>query len=429
MRRSQSLRTRVAIAAALGAAVIVAVTYAVLLPSIARSNVDQLDRRLATAAKLVGTDSAAAAESTIGSRKTSELSLTIRSATKKTVTGVELPPISTARATVTVDGAQYRVLSVHRPRKGDVVELGLPLDESTAATTRERRLVLLSGLLAVAGAGLLGWILGGRALRPIARLTSWVRAHPQDTHPQHGRPPHSGVREADELSDAIASLNQRTGSALTTARDFASAAVHELRTPLTAMRTNLDVLRTHELQAEDRHELLADVDRAQRRIESTLTALEQLAMGELATRDAMRPTDLADLCDLAAGDASRTGLAVDLDVDPDLVITGFPAGLRLLLDNALTNAKRHGKATSATISAHRIAADHVVLTIDDNGSGVPEAERAAVFERFARGSTAAAGGSGLGLALVAQQAALHGGTAHFETSRLGGARLVVDLKG
>lgn len=74
------------------------------------------------------------------------------------------------------------------------------------------------------------------------------------------------------------------------------------------------------------------------------------------------------------------------------------------------------------------AADGITtVVVDDNGSGVPEAERTAVFERFHRGSNATKSGSGLGLALVAQQAALHNGSARFEVSPLGGARLVVEL--
>ena len=76
----------------------------------------------------------------------------------------------------------------------------------------------------------------------------------------------------------------------------------------------------------------------------------------------------------------------------------------------------------------------VALTRTPNGvlmnvtlTGVAPGERAAVFARFARGANAAKGGSGLGLALVAQQAQLHGGLTYFEDSPLGGARLVIDL--
>jgi signal transduction histidine kinase len=69
----------------------------------------------------------------------------------------------------------------------------------------------------------------------------------------------------------------------------------------------------------------------------------------------------------------------------------------------------------------------VDIIIDDNGTGIPADERTAMFERFTRGSKASRSGSGLGLALVAQQAELHGGTASLEDSPLGGTRLLLRL--
>src|SRR5436853_7202991 len=103
-------------------------------------------------------------------------------------------------------------------------------------------------------------------------------------------------------------------------------------------------------------------------------------------------------------------------------------GLRLVIDNAIANAVKHGSATEIRLYVTS-SGDGVEIAIDDNGTGVPEYERTAVFERFSRGSTASRSGSGLGLALVAQQAELHGGTASLEVSPLGGARLLLRLPG
>jgi signal transduction histidine kinase len=100
--------------------------------------------------------------------------------------------------------------------------------------------------------------------------------------------------------------------------------------------------------------------------------------------------------------------------------------LRLVIDNAITNAVKHGGANEIQLSATS-SGEGVEIVVDDNGSGVPEEERSAIFQRFSRGSTAARSGSGLGLALVAQQADLHGGTAAMEASPMGGARLVLRL--
>lgn len=96
------------------------------------------------------------------------------------------------------------------------------------------------------------------------------------------------------------------------------------------------------------------------------------------------------------------------------------------MDNAIANAVKHGGATQVQLSAVTSRAG-VEIAIDDNGSGVPEDERQVVFERFSRGSTASHSGSGLGLALVAQQAGLHGGTATLEDSPMGGVRLMLRL--
>ena len=200
--------------------------------------------------------------------------------------------------------------------------------------------------------------------------------------------------------------------------------------PLTAMRTNLEVLSTLDLAPEQRTEVIGDVIRTQSRIEATLTALERLAQGELTTADDFVPFDVTELLDRAAHDAERIyrDLKVSLVPSPAVLMVGLPVGLRLVIDNAIANAVKHGAATEVQLSVSS-SADGVQITIDDNGSGVPEEERAAVFERFSRGSTASRSGSGLGLALVAQQAELHGGTASLCASPLGGARLVLDLAG
>ena len=111
-------------------------------------------------------------------------------------------------------------------------------------------------------------------------------------------------------------------------------------------------------------------------------------------------------------------LDVSLVPAPTVIIVGLPAGLRLAVDNAIANAVKHGGATRVQLSAVSSRAG-VEIAIDDDGVGVPEEERTVVFERFSRGSTASHSGSGLGLALVAQQAELHGGTASLEAEPAG----------
>ena len=290
---------------------------------------------------------------------------------------------------------------------------------------------------AAASSSALSWWAGHPLIMidPFRLLAQQARAINAQSKPEEVQV--RGVSEAVEIGEAVEGMlarigdeQARTKAALESARDFAAVASHELVHPLTAMRTNLEVLSTLALGDEQRKEVIGDTIRTQARIEATLTALERLAQGELTTADDFVPFDITELLDRAAHDAERTypDLRVSLVPSPAVLMVGLPVGLRLVIDNAIANAVRHGAATEVRMAVSS-SADGVEVTIDDDGTGVPEDERATVFERFARGSTASRSGSGLGLALVAQQAELHGGAASLGTSPPGGARLSLKLAG
>src|ERR1700722_4158439 len=347
---------------------------------------------------------------------------------------IVVPKLANGYANTTINGVQYRV----RTFSGGPVSIALaaPLAEAQHRINELHLRVLLICAGVIGGTFLVGWVISLIMVNPFLLLAQQARAINAQSKPDEVQV--RGVQEAVEIAEAVEGMlarigdeQQRTKAALESARDFAAVASHELRTPLTAMRTNLEVLSTLDLRDEQRKEVLGDVIRTQSRIEGTLTALERLAQGELTTVDDFVPVDITELLDRAAHDAMRNypNLHASLASSTTVLMVGLPAGLRLVIDNAITNAVKHGGATEIRLSADS-SSDGVQITVDDNGDGVPEAERAAVFERFSRGSTAARSGSGLGLALVAQQADLHGGTAALEESPLlGGARLVLRLPG
>jgi two-component system sensor histidine kinase PrrB len=216
----------------------------------------------------------------------------------------------------------------------------------------------------------------------------------------------------------------RLEASLDAARRFTADAGHELRTPLTSLRANLATLGHADLPAAERTRVLAELDEQQRRLAALLEALQALARGDAGAAPRHVPLDLADLADTAVVDARRRHPDLDLGLDgpAEAPATGDPAGLRAALDNLLENAARHGARTV------RVRVEPRRLIVDDDGPGIPPADRERVFERFTRGRTAGPG-SGLGLAIVAQQAALHGGRAYATDSPLGGARLVLALAG
>lgn len=347
--------------------------------------------------------------------------------------GFQLPPLPPGTETVMVNGVEYRVRTLPVPQEGGVLmSMGLRADSILLSRARIP-LYIGVGVGTVLLAGVLGWLLAGPAIRPLRKLTE----HTKRLHDGSEQiPAVHGVREAEDLSEAMSAMLDRlaaaqlaTTNSLQAAQDFAANAAHELRTPLTAMRADLDTLRIHNLPEDERDEVVADLSRAQRRVEGIITALGQLASGQLAQVEDREVIIVTDLLDRVARENMRVRRDVQIDIEAadDLgTVLGWPGGLRLAVDNLVRNAITHGQATRIVLAARR-SGDVVTFTVDDNGHGLPAEEHQAVLGRFSRGSNAAPGGSGLGLALVAQQAALHGGTITLSDGPLGGLRATLTV--
>jgi signal transduction histidine kinase len=200
---------------------------------------------------------------------------------------------------------------------------------------------------------------------------------------------------------------------------------HELRTPLTTVRGNLDLLE-QELPPSERAEVLAEsreeVDRMARLVRDLLLLAESTS-GEVPLERVPLRLDLLarDVIDRLNVDSVR------LDVEP-VTVVGDEDRLRQLIGNLVQNALRHG--THVTLSVRRRAPD-VLLSVEDDGPGVPPDALERIFDRFFRldrGRSRAQGGSGLGLAIVRHVAEEHGGKAWAENRRDGsGARFLVSL--
>jgi two-component system sensor histidine kinase PrrB len=281
--------------------------------------------------------------------------------------------------------------------------------------------VLLATLAAIPLAGLLTLALARRATRSLRTLSTQASG----LDPRQGAAAFhhdaSGVTEVDELATALRTVlarydeqAARTGEALETARAFASAASHELRTPLMSMQTNLDVLAAHpDLPVGERAEVVTDLRVEHARLLELLTALRTLARGDLVEADAFTELDLGELVDscVAAVGRARPEASLAFSGGYGVRVRAWEPGLKILVTNLLTNAAVHGHlpGQAAQVSVVlTVAGPEAVLTVDDWGPGIPPERRAEVFERFVRGAESP--GSGLGLTLVAQQAALHGGT-------------------
>ncbi|MBY8881244.1 sensor histidine kinase [Actinacidiphila acidipaludis] len=342
---------------------------------------------------------------------------------------VALPAAARAAAPVTVpDGRRsWRVLaepvSVARPAISGTLWVVSSDTASQAQIGQVRRRILTVALLTAPVAGLAAWAAATRLARPLLLLQR--RAGGIDPRTSATRLEHTPTRvpEVDDLARTLQTVlarydeqAARTAEALDTARSFSAAASHELRTPLMSMRINLDVLDgTPEPAPAERAEIIADLRAEHERLLGLLVMLRSLAQGDLVEADAFAPLDLGDLLESAVTDLrrERPGARVAVDSAPGCVVHAWPPGLRSAVDNLLTNAAVHGAGADGTARievALRPGGDPstVSLTVADHGPGVPAADRDRVFQRFRRRPDSP--GSGLGLTLVAQQIALHGGT-------------------
>lgn len=356
-----------------------------------------------------------------------------------TVTGGPQPAVGTQLPTaadgpVTVEeghggGGTWRVLvrRIDGPHAGVHGRLWLFASDSAGreqlASVRHRVVAVALGAAPVSA--LLAWAVVSRAGSPLRRLQQQASGLDPDAGTARLAHTPSGISEVDDLAATLGTVLARydeqvvrTSSALETARSFAATAGHELRTPMTSMRTDLDVLAEHErLAPAELHEIVGDLRHEHARMLGLLEMLRELGRGELAGRELMTTVDLAEVIGAAVSDARRrlpgADLSSGLPAGP-CPVRGWEHGLRTLADNLIANALTHGRRRDGPeprvrVSLHETA-DAVVLRVDDDGPGIPTELRDTLFARFRRGPHSA--GHGLGLALVAQQAALHGAALH-----------------
>ena len=333
-------------------------------------------------------------------------------------------------------GHSYRILS-RQIGESSVARLDLFADlRSLERRERERRNriigVLAVTLLLAATGTLLSAELVLRPLSQLRRLTSEIAA---ERDLARRVPADRGLREIRALAgsfNAMLARLQRSAvqreRALNATRRFTADAGHELRTPMTAMGATLALLGRPDLPDTQRAELAAEAQAQQERFETLLAGLSALARGD-AGPHTRAPVDLAEVADqvLAETRAGGSGGRVDAVLPDGAVwVRGWEPGLRLLVQNLVRNALIHAGPQAAVRVTLAAPGDGVVLTVEDDGPGIPAADRQRIFEPFARGGDGSRPGSGLGLALVAQQAGQHQAQVVVDDSpALGGARFTV----
>ncbi|MGH7124612.1 MAG: sensor histidine kinase [Stellaceae bacterium] len=278
-------------------------------------------------------------------------------------------------------------------------------------------LLIPIGLAAV----LVGVLTIRQGLRPLSSASSAA----QEIGPEQPtrRLPLAGMpREIQPLVAAVNSALDRLARGLDVQRRFTADAAHELRTPLAVLTARLDALPSGDIEAMRR-----DVDRMNRLVEQLLN----MARLESLPLDVAHLVDLNDVVveaiSLLAPLAIRQSKElVRAEVGQPVMVHGNRAALVTALVNLIENAMAHAPAGSAI--EVELSADGKIEVLD-RGPGVLESEREAIFRRFHRGRTRGTSGAGLGLAIVAEIAAAHGGSVSAASRPGGGAAFCLHVAG
>jgi signal transduction histidine kinase len=329
-------------------------------------------------------------------------------------------------ADIPAGGIVWRTFGVE---SGDrVIQIAQP-ERVRHQRAAQAALASVAPLLAVAPvlALVIGWLVA-RSLAPLQRLALEVRA--RDSGSLQALPVDGLPEEVLPLVRSLNALLDRLGGALAAQRHFVGDAAHELRSPLTALKLQVQVLRRAPDEAA--RALTAGVDRATRLVEQLL-ALARSEAGP--AREAEPQSGLAEIvrqamADVGAFAATRgTTLELDLADGAEAIAVQGAADVSALARNLIDNAVRYspgGGRVSVWVGREAAGGGAALLQVDDDGPGIPAADREIVFDRFVRRDNAAdQTGSGLGLAIVRQVALRQGAKVVLAESPAGGLRVQV----
>lgn len=229
--------------------------------------------------------------------------------------------------------------------------------------------------------------------------------------------PESGPREIRDTVRAFNEMQDRIRRFVTGRTRMLAALGHDLRSPLTAMRLRIELIE----EGEDRDRLEALVDEMQTMVEATLA----FARGEAETEETVA-VDLRDLLQDLVGEMHRANIA-GLGEAATVVARVRPVALKRALRNLIDNAVRYGGQAEVGLSRD---GDNAIISISDNGPGLPEDQLEAVFEPFRRLETSRSretGGTGLGLSIARTVIRGHGGEVTLQNRRTGGLKATVEL--
>ena len=363
-----------------------------------------------------------------------------------------LPAVQEATGEVHLRDAEYEGIAlkvaymwVHLDIPGAppaLVQVAETLDKRSVLATEIVKGVMLPQFVVLPLAVLLVWLALIQAIKPLNRLEERIRARkPDDLSPLDVD---AVPMEVAPLVDSVNDLLARLTDSIATQKRFLADAAHQLKTPLAGLRMQADLAQREGASAEDLKHSLRQIGRSSIRATHTVNQLLALARAESSNKlKAHHDCDLARLTIDVVRDCVPRAMEKSIDVGyegadagtPGFTVPGNATLLKEMVRNLLDNAinytpSRPGQPGVITARVLRAPADgSLLIQVEDNGPGIPEAERELVFQPFYRALGNEADGSGLGLPIVLEIASQHQATVTLDESHPGlaspGARFTV----
>jgi heavy metal sensor kinase len=335
----------------------------------------------------------------------------------------ESPFFSTINDTSTKTGIRvYTSPIIENDRFIAILQVAQSLEQ--VQTTLQRLLItlLVSIPLVVVIAGLSGYWLAARALRPIDQITSTARRISAEDLSERLNLPDTND-EVGRLANTFNAMLNRLDKAFQRERQFTADASHELRTPLTAMQAILGITRERPRTVKEYQQVLDDLSEETDRLRTLTENLLQLARGETKNKSTSEQVNLSDLirdvCESLRPLIEAKGVLLKCEIADNLFFNGDSDALIRLFVNLLDNALKYTEQGRICVSA-KSKPNGIKIVITDTGRGIEADDLPHIFNRFYRADKSrSTPGSGIGLTIARQIVEDYGGTIRAESEGVG----------